>query len=63
MGESLKCIQRAYNDNMGSNQTEVVHSRIPPALRKRMGDLILRDYENESRFIKEAIVEKVKREE
>ena len=49
---------------MGSNRTEVVHSRIPLALRERMGTLILRDYyDNESRFIKEAIVEKVKREE
>ena len=50
---------------MGSNQTEVVHSRIPPELRDRMGNLIfLRDYyDNESRFIKEAIIEKVTREE
>ena len=63
-GESLKCIQREYTPNMGSNRTEVVHSRIPPKLRERMGTLILRDYyDNESRFIKEVIVEKLKREE
>ena len=51
--------------NMSSKRKNtVVHARISFPLRKRMSDLIIRDYyDNESRFIKEAIVEKLKREE